>query len=263
MRWLVAAAVLLALSSACGGAGTPGEPELLVGAASSMEPLFRDLGPAFERESGAKVTFVYGSSGSLAVQIERGAPIDVFAAANPDFVTSLVEQGLVLNDRETSFAEGRLVAIASFGPDPHTTWRDAVIDSHVRYVAIANPEVAPYGAAARRALQQASLWETLRPKLVYGENVGQVLQFVQSGNADVGFVALAQIAADHPEGLTSLPVDRCEHGPLPQVIARLERSARPALAERFFDFVGSSATKQTLERHGYTAANTFEGRSCE
>ena len=270
MRWLLALGVLLALTGGCGGDGTASEGELLVGAASSLEPLFSELGPAFEEETGAKVIFVYGSSGSLAAQIEQGAPLDVFASANRGFVVRLQEQGLVLNDRQRVFAEGRLVAITSMsagelGPD--ATWRSAVTDEGVRYIALANQELAPYGAAAQRALERAGLWERLQPKLVYAANVAQVLQFVQSGNADVGFIAAAQVAAVPPQGFLSLPIDACEHGPLPQVIVGIRSSktaARPGLAERFWAFVGSPATQDTLGRHGYApAARASEDRGCE
>jgi molybdate transport system substrate-binding protein len=259
--------VLANLLAACGGSAPADASPLLVGAASSLEPLFNELGPAFEEETGAKVVFVYGSSGSLSAQIAQGAPLDVFVSANQGFIDGLMGEGLIAHDRQRVFAEGRLVAVVSFTPSRGGTWQSAVTDERVRFLAIANPEVAPYGAAARQALKRAGLWEQLQPKLVYGANVAQVLQLVQSGNADVGFIALAQIAAAPPEGPQTLLVDSCDHGPLPQVIASirsLKAAARPELAERFWAFVGSPATEATLRRHGYVpAVDGLADRGCE
>ncbi len=254
MRLLATASILMAMAGACGGAGSSGEDELLVGAASSMEPLFSELGPAFERESGASLTFVYGSSGSLTVQIEQGAPLDVFASADSHYVNRLMGQGLVLNNRGRVVAEGRLAVLTTIELDSGATWRDAVTDDRVRYIAIANPEVAPYGLAARAALNDPDLWEVVQPRLVYGENVAQVLQFVQSGNADVGVVALSLVAPSPPEGVTVLPLDPCDHGLILHAVAAVRNpktAAYPELAEEFMAFMGSATAKALLEQFGY------------
>ena len=118
-------------------------PELLVGAASSLEPLLRELGVAFEKETGAKVTFVFGASGTISRQIGEGAPMDVFVSADVGFARRLQENGLVQNDTHASIAEGRLVAVTSLAVSPETSWQELATDSRVQFIGIANPELAP------------------------------------------------------------------------------------------------------------------------
>ena len=225
--------------------------ELLVGAASSLEPLFRELGAAFEEETGAKVTFVFGASGNLSRQIKEGAPLDVFASADSSFAMRLQNSGLVQNDRSSNFAEGRLVAITSLPVPTEASWQDIASDSRVRFIAVANPEVAPYGSQAKGALERAGLWEQLQPKLVFGETVAQVFQFVASGNADAGFTAQSLVAQGAPSGITIIPISPCDHGGLPQTAVGINSTRQWELTERFFMFVGDWVTPQILERHGY------------
>ncbi len=186
---LFAAATLVTVIGACAG---PNErPELLVGAASSLEPLFLQIEEAFEVENDVNLTYVFGASGTLARQIREGAPMDVFASADLSYMTDLVDDGLISGESMSVFGWGRLMAIAAFQPGPQATPITIALDSRVKNLAIANPEIAPYGAAARDLLQQHNVWEVVRPKVVFGENVTQVLQFVRSGNAQVGYVPLA------------------------------------------------------------------------
>ena len=220
-------------------------------AASSLEPLFRELGAAFEEETGAKVTFVFGASGNLSRQIEEGAPLDVFASANISFAQRLESNGLVQNGRFSNFAEGRLAAITSLSVSPETTWQDLATDSRVRFIAVANPEIAPYGNQTQAALTEAGLWERLQPKLVFGETVAQVFQFVASGNADVGFTAQSLVMQGVPPGVTVIPISPCDHGGLPQTVVGISATHQWELTERFINFVGDWVTPQILEQYGY------------
>jgi molybdate transport system substrate-binding protein len=246
----------LLLAACAPGNATPSpaevqQPELLVGAASSLEPLFRELGVAFEEETGAKVTFVFGASGNLSRQIEEGAPLDVFASADVSFVERLQNNGLVQSDRYSNFAEGQLVAITSLSIPPETSWQELATDNRVRFISIANPEVAPYGHQAKTALTEAGLWEHLQPRLVFGETVAQVFQFVASGNADVGFTAQSLVMQAVPSSVTVIPVSPCDHGGLPQTIVGISTTHQWEMTERFVNFVGEWATPEVLARHGY------------
>ena len=247
----------LVLLAACSGSSS-GEksPTLLVGAASSLQPLFLELGKRFQEETGSAVTFVFEATGSLARQIEQGAPIDVFAAADVTFMDRLEEQGLVVSETRRLYALGELSLVSSreAGPEVHSL--EALLDSKLRYVAIANPEIAPYGVAAREALRSAGLWEQLQPKLVYGQSARQALQFVETGNAEAGLVARSLV--EHPgqeesDDIVAVPVDKSLYQAIAQTIAVVTDSPRQELARRFVEMVTGPQEAATLVRYGYTA----------
>lgn len=152
---------------------------LLVAAASDLAPIEAPLQKAFERQN-VTIRFVLGSSGQLANQIRHGAPYDVYLSANEAFVTELRDQKFLVD--AVRYATGRL---ALYGSDSLT----ALLGPAVRHVAMANPAHAPYGVAARQALEGAGLWTLLEPKIVLAENVRQTVQFVDSGNADAALTA--------------------------------------------------------------------------
>ena len=249
----------LVLLAACSNSSS-GEksPTLLVGAASSLQPLFLELGKRFQEETGSTVTFVFEATGSLARQIEQGAPIDVFAAADVTFMDRLEEQGLVVSETRRLYALGELSLVSSreAGAEVHSL--EALLDSKLRYVAIANPQVAPYGVAAREALRSAGLWEQLQPKLVYGQSARQALQFVETGNAEAGLVARSLV--EHPGGpgqqksdeIVAVPVDKALYQAIAQTIAVVTDSPHQELARRFVEVVTGPQEATTLARYGYT-----------
>jgi len=140
--------------------------ELTVAAAADLQFAFTDIGALFEKETGQKVTFVFGSTGQLAQQIENGAPYDLFAAANISFVDDLVKKNLVVKDTETLYARGRIVLAVNRASGAPATTLDDLLSDKITHIAIANPEHAPYGVAAKEALQSAGLWEKVQPKIV-------------------------------------------------------------------------------------------------
>ena len=230
----LALASLAALATAC--AGGPVTPELIVGAASSLEPVLREVGEIYEARTGARVTFVFGASGTIARQIEEGAPIDVFASADPAYMDRLAGRGLVDAGSVRSFGEGRLVVVAPFSVRGRADWTAPLRSGDkVRYIAIANPRTAPYGAAAVEALTSAALWEELEPKVVYGETVMHVLQLVRTGNADVGLVARSLVDAGLAEGLHVSDVDPSAYEPIAETVGIVSESRQQPLAARFVD----------------------------
>lgn len=202
----------------------------------------------YAAQGGTQPTVALGSTGSFAQQIENGAPADLFFAANEDFVSDLERKGLVDPRSRVLYATGRIVLIAS----PTTVVvhsLEELLRPEIRIVAIANPEHAPYGLAAREALERTGLWARVEPKLVLGENISQTFQFVQTGNADAGIVALS-VALGVP-GTRYVLVDEALHAPLRQAAAVLTASKQPDRALDFLAFVNGPVGRPIMKKFGF------------
>lgn len=221
---------------------------LLVSAASDLVFAFQEIGALFERATGTKVIFNFGSTGQLAQQIERGAPVDVFAAANIAFVDLLEKQGLIFSDTKAPYARGRLTLWTREDSLLHLTQLDELIRPEVRRIAIANPTHAPYGMAAREALQTAGLWEQLQPKLVMGENIQQALQYAATGNVDVALVALS--LSVQQTGRWGL-IPEALHRPLVQALAVIKRTRHEAQARQFTAFINGPQGQPIMHKYGF------------
>jgi molybdate transport system substrate-binding protein len=238
-------------ASGCKGEGArKGEP-LRVAAAADLALAFKEVGEAFEKDSGKRVDFSFGSTGLLAKQIQEGAPFDVFAAANVSFVDDVVKDGACLGDTKALYAKGRIVL---WSKDPWGLPKniEELKDPKYAKVALANPEHAPYGKAARDAMTKAGVWSAVQPRAVYGENVQQTLMFARSGNADVAVVALS-LAVTSPGNY--LPIDPALHEPLDQALVVCKGGAKGGgkmnEARSFVAFVGSEAGRQIMRRYGF------------
>jgi len=248
---LVLAALVLGTATRVAAADPP---TLTVFAAADLAFALRDLAPRFEKAAGVKVALVLGSTGNLARQIEHGAPADVFFAANETFVDELVAKGAVIPQTRTLYAQGRIVLATPKAFGPRLAVLRQLTDPRVRRVAIANPQHAPYGKAAEEALRKLGLWDAVRPKLVYGENIRHTLQFLQTGAADAGIVALS--VASVPE-IDWVPIDPTLHAPLNQVVAVVRRSRRPELGVAFVQFVNGGEGRQVMKRYGFVLPGEF------
>jgi molybdate transport system substrate-binding protein len=239
--------LIVTLCSACNTARTPGGP-LVVSAASDLTPAFQELGTVFQRSTGTAVTFNFGSTGQLAQQIEQGAPVDVFAAANVQFVDELERKGRIVPATKRLYAQGRITLWRrSDSPLQLETLAD-LVRPEVRRVAIANPEHAPYGVAAREALQSAGLWDRLQPKLVLGENVSQTLQYAETGNVDAAIVALS-LSTQSSGRWTLIPADL--HKPLHQALAVVSGTPREMRAREFAEFVVATEGRAVMRKYGF------------
>lgn len=227
---------------------------LTVAAAANVRFAFEELGAFYQEESGARVTFVFDSTGTLAQQIRNGAPFDVFAAADEITIDSLMEAGLLDGDTRRLYAQGQLVLVVNRESGVVANTLEDLDDPPVTRIAIANPEHAPYGQAAIQALKTAGLWEAVEGKLVWAENVRQALQFVQTGNASVGLVARS--IAEVPE-VSSVAVPATLYAPINQAMAVVQNSTRPAAARAFVDFVTGPVGRQVLKRYGYLLPGEF------
>jgi molybdate transport system substrate-binding protein len=226
------------------------ESEIVVAAASDLTPAFEELGQAFLQTNQIKVTFSFGSSGLLARQIENGAPMDVFAAANSEYIDALEKKGLIVPGTKALYARGR---ITLWMPQQSTLKIERVEDlakEEVKRIAIANPEHAPYGMIAREALQKAGIWEGVQSRIVYGENIRQTLQFAETGNVDVAIVALSLSVRSSGRWIL-IPQEL--HRPLDQALAVIKGTKREEAARAFTSFVTSTQGRDVLKKYGFTA----------
>src|SRR5262245_19404202 len=221
---------------------------IYVAAASDLTPAFTEIGNSLGLRKPIKVVFTFGSSGLLSKQIEQGAPFDLFVSASQGFVDRLEMQGLVLEGTRQVFAQGRLVIWQREDAPTQVNSLDDLATPAIHRVAIANPEHAPYGLAARQALQSKNLWETVKKKIVFGENVAQTFQFAETGNVEVAIVALS--LATRPQG-RAIPVDPNAHAPIDQTLCILRRSQQPDASRQFVAFLGAAEGRAMLEHYGF------------
>ncbi len=229
----------------CGGQSKNGP--LLISAAANLQPVLTALTPALQEAVGMDVVFNYGSSGRLAQQIEQGAPVDLFLSANEDYVEELLPAGLLDANSITPFASGCLVI---WTRDDHLlleSFQD-LTRPEIQRIAMPNPDHAPYGAAARQALQATGLWEAVQPKLVFGENVTQSYQFAQAGDVEAAFVSASQVISEKGHWIAAPPG---LYPPLEQTAAVAARSLRPNAAQTVVQFLLSPAAQGLLRQFGY------------
>ncbi|MCU1281228.1 MAG: Molybdenum transporter, periplasmic molybdenum-binding protein ModA, partial [bacterium] len=228
----ISALALIAAASLGSPALASPPSSLKVAAAADLSLAFRDVGAAFEKRSGDKVIFSFGSTGLLEKQIVEGAPFDVFAAANISFAEDAIKSGVCAAESKALYARGRIVVWsrrdAAFAPPKSIA---DLADRRFVKVAIANPAHAPYGKAAQQALERAGVWAAVQPKLVFGENVQQTLQFAQSGNAEAAVVALSLAVIS--DGNYTV-VDDSLHAPIDQALVVCGKDAERGKRARAF-----------------------------
>lgn len=222
--------------------------ELSVAAAADLIAAFEELGREFESSRKIKVTFSFGSSGLLARQIENGAPMDIFAAASIDFIDQLEKKGFVIPGTKAVYARGR---ITLWTPKDSAVKIEKITDlasDEVKRIAIANPDHAPYGMAAREALQSAGVWDAVKPKLVYADNIRQTLQFAETGNADVAIVALSLSGSS--DGHWVLVPEEL-HKPLDQGLGIIKGTSNEQAAREFVSFVTGRQGRAIMGKYGF------------
>lgn len=222
---------------------------LTVSAASDLNYAFPEIGRLWEQETGHRVAFNLGSTGQLAQQIERGAPVDVFAAANQSFIEDLDRAGLLRSGSKAIYGVGRLTLWQREDSSVVVDDLEDLLQPEVRRIAIANPDHAPYGVAAREALQSADLWETLQPKLILGENVVQAQQYAETGNVDVALVALS-LSVAKPGRWTLLP--ETLHNPLVQMLAVPQNAPHPEAAQQLAAFINGPTGRPIMQKYGFS-----------
>jgi molybdate transport system substrate-binding protein len=251
---LAVAAFLVALLcaiSACKdkSANTNSSQDLTVAAASDLMPAFEEIGREFESTHKTKVVFVFGSTGLLTKQIENGAPMDLFVAANVSYVEQLEQKGLIIPGSKTIYARGRITLWTPPDSNLRLLGIEDLARPEVTRVAIANPDHAPYGLAARQALETAGIWERVKPKLVYGDNIRQTLQYAETGNVEVAIVALS--LSTQSRGRWMLIPEEL-HKPIDQGMAIINTTKNEPAARAFAAFVNGPQGRAIMQKYGFT-----------
>lgn len=244
------ALLLLLLSSGCSNNSVQknNQGELKIAAASDLNLAFTEIGKVFEEKTGANITFSFGSTGQLADQIENGAPFDIFAAANIQFIDNLVKKEMVISDTQKTYAFGR-VGIASLKDRSFSleSMQD-LLKPEIKKIAIANPDHAPYGLAAKQALIAAGIWDGIKGKLVYGRNISDTLTFIETGNAEAGIIALSLNKDDE---FNFHLIEEEIHAPLEQSVAVIRGTKHEQLSRDFIDFIKGPIGKPIMESYGF------------
>ncbi|MCF3648916.1 molybdate ABC transporter substrate-binding protein [Synoicihabitans lomoniglobus] len=247
VAWLLIATPSLVTAAETVAART----KITVAAASSLQPLLDPLQTRFaaaHRE--LELVFITAATGSLVAQIRHGAPYDVLLAADLDYPRTLVASGEADADALFTFALGQLVLIPR-PPAASEDWTTRLRDPAVRRIAIGNPDIAPYGRAAREVLRRAGLWDELTPKIVIGDNIAQALQFVSRGHAEYGFVALSQLRLLDGDGPLNPSAYWAFPDTLPQGALLLKRAKQPMAAGVFLSWLQDDDARAVLHQFGY------------
>jgi len=228
---------------------------LIVAAAADLSSALKDVAERYEHKTGVKVALSFGASGALTEQIRNGAPFDVFFSADMDYPRQLIASGDADGATLYQYAVGKLVLwVPADSPlDFEQKGMEVLLDSAVKKIAIANPQHAPYGRAAVAALKHAGLYDRVTDRLVLGENVSQAAQFAESGNAQVGFVALAHAVAPAMRGKGKYWVVPAEFYPaLDQGVVVLAHSQHKKQAAEFVEYVKTTEAVELLRKYGFS-----------
>ena len=226
-------------------------PELLVAAAANLTDAFAEVGQRFTSKTGTRVVFSFGATAELSKQIENGAPFDVFAAADKEHVESLDQAGMLTPGTLALYARGRLVLWVPAGSALKPQRLEDITAKDFDRIAIAKPDVAPYGEAAVESLQRLHIWEQIEKKVVYAQNVSQAKQYASTGNAEVAFIPLALVK---PGEGAYIEVSEDLHRPIDQALGIIRSSLKQDAARQFVTFVLSEEGQQLLSSKGYLRA---------
>jgi molybdate transport system substrate-binding protein len=225
-----------------------------VAAAVDLKFAMAELAAQFAKQSGAKLDVTYGSSGNFLTQIQNGAPFDLFFSADSEYPKKLEAAGFAEPGASREYAVGHIVIWAPGDSDINAAkdgWK-CLLDQRVKKIAIANPEHAPYGRAAVAAMKKAGIYEQVKGKLVYGENISQAAEFVQSGNAQAGVVALSLALSPAMKNGNRWEISADSYPSIKQAVVLLKASNNKDAARRFLEFVSGPQGREILQRFGFT-----------
>jgi molybdate transport system substrate-binding protein len=251
---LLAACVVLSATSGW-AQEKKNSPELVVAAAADLSAALQEIGDRYQKQSGVQLKLSFGASGSLTQQIQNGAPFDLFFSADMDYPRQLIASGAADQASLYQYAVGKLVLwVPADSPlDLDRNGINVLLDPSVKKIAMANPQHAPYGRATAAALKHAGVYDRVADRLVLGENVAQAAQFVESGNAQAGFVALAHAVAPAMRGkgkYWEVPADF--YPPLTQGVVVLSHSQHKKEAAEFLAYIKTKQAAELLRKYGFT-----------
>jgi len=241
----------LSAVAGCGASSSGEKTELLVSAAASLTDSLQEIKAKYE-ESRPDVTvnLNFGSSGALRRQIEEGAAVDLYFPADERNMKRLVDRRIIDESWQTALLTNELVIVAPAGSDIRIDSLDRLPEAGIRRIAIGDPETVPSGAHAREALERLGLWESVRHIAVYGNNVRQVLAYVETGNADTGFVYRTDaLASNHVR--TVHTVDPNTHSPILYVVGIINESKHRDEAEAFYRFLQGAEARGIFRKYGF------------
>ena len=245
------AAVIVAMTCRSGTpkTGQSNSEDLIVAAASNLTDAFAELGPRFTSKTGIQVVFSFGATADLAKQIENGAPFDVFAAADTEHVEQLESKGLLEPGTRALYARGRLVMWLPPGSNLKANRIQDITAKAFERIAIAKPDVAPYGRATVESLRALGIWNEIEARVIYGQNVSQTKQYAATSNAEVAFIPLALVK---PGEGSYLEVNEELHRPIDQALGIIKDSKKQAAAREFVRFLLSPEGQELMMRKGYS-----------
>jgi molybdate transport system substrate-binding protein len=234
--------------------------KITIAAAADLKFALDEIIFSFKKANpGDTVDVAYGSSGKFHAQIPQGAPYDLYFSADIHYPRELANRGFAASEVKP-YALGRIV-LWSTTMDARRMTLASLIDPRVVRIAIANPKHAPYGKRAEEALRAAGLWEKVEPKLVFGENIAHTAQFVQTGNAQVGIIALALALSTELSGKGGhWLIPDTLHAPLEQGYIITKRAAGSRLARRFDDFIGGKPARAVMAKYGFVLPGESAGK---
>ena len=240
---------ILLVVAACRPSSTP-KPEVTVAAAANLTQVFQQLGPQFEKQTGIHAVFSFASTAQLARQIENSAPFDVFAAADAEHVDTLDRKGLLEPGSRAAYAIGILAVWIPPESKAVVNRLQDLESLRVRTIAVAKPELAPYGRATVETLRHVGLWDRLQSRIVYAENISMAREFGASGNADAVFTAYSLVLKERGKVLR---VDESLHQPILQELGIVARCRHPEAARKFVGFLTKGPGRDVLAGSGYRA----------
>lgn len=245
IRKFVIASLLLATTATFAG-------EVQIAVAANFSVPIKKIAADFEKDTGHKTVIATGATGKFYAQIANGAPFEVFLSADDETPAKLEKEGLGVAGSRFTYAIGRL-ALWSSKPGLVDDKGEILKKDSFGKLALANPKTAPYGAAAVEVMQKLGVFQTLQPRFVQGENIAQTQQFIASGNAELGFVALSQVWQD---GKLAMPgsiwiVPLADHAPIKQDAVLLSRGRDNAAAQAFLKYLKTDKAKSIIKTFGY------------
>jgi molybdate transport system substrate-binding protein len=253
IRVVIALCMLLML-----GVNSAVAEDITIAAASDLNFVFKEILADYEKSTGDRVRLTLGSSGNFFAQIQNGAPFDLYFSADIAYPRKLEEAGLAVPGSLYPYAVGRIVLWASKGSPVDLTKGLAILrESTIRKIAIANPKHAPYGRAAVAAMEHAQVYDRIKGKLVLGENISQAAQFVESGAADIGIIALSLALAPPMQAVghyREIPADA--HPPIEQGAVILIGGKNQAGAKAFLSFIQGTEGQTIMKQYGFIAPSS-------
>ncbi len=222
--------------------------EVLAAIAANFTAPMTEIAADFEKDTGHKVNLTFGSSGKIFAQIQNGAPFDIFLSADQNKPIALEKSGDAVANSRFTYAQGQLALWSATGADAEALLKQG----NYQHLSIANPKLAPYGLAATEVLDHLGLTDTSKSKIVMGENISQTWQFVASGNAEIGFVAMSQLLDQGTiKSGTAWTVPAEFYSPIRQDAVLLKQGNSNSAAHDLLEYLHSPKAKKVIENYGY------------